>query len=101
MANTNRYRNCSILELDGTRYLGTRKFGEYERRPDDVFHTIREGDQIDLLADHYFGDPKLWWIIADYNGIAFPLELPAHGTVIRIPGYRYAMIVIAEGGNQS
>jgi len=97
MDNTDRYRNCPVLELDGKRYLGTRKFGDYERRSDDVFHTIREGDSIDLLADQYYGDTRFWWIIADYNGLSFPLELPESGTVIRIPDYRYAMLVIAQG----
>ena len=94
---TNRYKNCPTLVLDGKSYLGTRKFGDYSRRSDDVYHTIREGDQIDLLALEYLGDDRYWWIIADYNGLAFPLELPDPGTTLRIPSYSYAMLVIAQG----
>lgn len=30
-------------------------------------HVIIQGDRLDLLADHYFGDPRLWWRILDAN----------------------------------
>lgn len=94
---TNRYKNCETLTLDGRRYLGTRVIPEYPRRPDDRFHTVREADRIDLLAQHYFGDARFWWIIADYNGLSFPLEMPEVGTILRVPEYNYAMLVIAQG----
>lgn len=48
-------------------------------------HMWSQGDTIDGLAQAYYSDPTLWWIIADGNPeIMFWGEI-APGTVIRIP----------------
>lgn len=50
-----------------------------------LHYTVQMGDRVDILASRYFGDPTLWWIIADANPeILFPTALPV-GRVIRIP----------------
>ena len=71
-------------EGDGD-FLGIRPLMDTEPRPDDRFHTVVAGDRIDALAFRYLGKADLWWVICDYNGLAFPLELGT-GTVLRIPG---------------
>ena len=35
---------------------------------DSVGHIWSSGDRLYKLADKYYNDPKLWWIIAWYNG---------------------------------
>ena len=35
----------------------------------DVFITPTYGDRLDTLANEYYGDSSLWWIIAQANGI--------------------------------
>ena len=52
-------------------------------------HVIREGERLDLLARHYYGDPRLWWRILDANpdllsGVELSLK-PRAGEVILIP----------------
>ena len=37
-----------------------------------VLHKIKESDTLDSLAEHYYGRPDLFWIIADYNKIQDP-----------------------------
>jgi len=96
MGKDNRYRKCPVLVLEGMKYLGARAVREYEQRPDDRFHTVREEDRLDILAEKYLGDPRLWWVICDYNGIAFPLQLPPEGTILRIPDYEYVRLVMLE-----
>jgi hypothetical protein len=32
-----------------------------------VEHTIEISDRLDLLADHYYGDDRMWWRIVDAN----------------------------------
>ncbi|MBA3014602.1 MAG: hypothetical protein KKD63_02110 [Proteobacteria bacterium] len=32
-----------------------------------VEHVVKSGDRLDLLARHYYNDPRLWWRIADAN----------------------------------
>ena len=86
----------SILYKDGPKeFLGTRPPIDTTPRPDDRFHTVVEGDRIDLLTFRYLGDANLWWIICDYNDIYFPLELEA-GAVLRIPAYEHVFMRLLE-----
>jgi hypothetical protein len=49
-----------------------------------IYYCV-EFDRIDLLADHFLGDPELWWAIAEANPQwLFWDYLPA-GLAIRIP----------------
>lgn len=48
-----------------------------------VFSTI--GDRLDLLADRYYGDVNLWWIIAQANHIGKGTLNIVPGTQLRIP----------------
>jgi len=82
----------SILFLDGQEeFLGTRPLLDRSPRMDDRFHTVVEGDRVDLLAFRYLGKAELWWIICDYNDVFFPLELDA-GTVLRIPSIEHVQM---------
>jgi len=45
---------------------------------------LQEGVRLDNLAGKYYGDGKLYWIIAAASGIGFCLQTPP-GTVIMIP----------------
>ncbi len=81
---SSRYANC-VLYVDGSdEFIGSRTLIDTLPEPDDIFHTIQEGDRIDLLAYRYLGDASLWWIICDYNYIFFPLDMEI-GAVLRIP----------------
>lgn len=83
-----RYAGC-VLYVDGSvEFLGTRLPIDTSPRPDDTFHTVVESDRIDLIAYSYLGSAGLWWIICDYNGIFFPLELEL-GAVLRIPSIEH------------
>jgi hypothetical protein len=32
-----------------------------------IEHKVTETDRLDLLAQHYYGDDRLWWRIVDAN----------------------------------
>jgi hypothetical protein len=91
-----RYATC-VLYVDGQdEFLGTRSRVDTSPQPDDVFHTVVEGDRIDLVAYRYLGRADLWWVICDYNDVFFPLELEP-GTVMRVPSVeRVHMEVLAQ-----
>ena len=38
-------------------------------------HAVREGERPDHLAARHFGDPELFWRLADANGVLWPDEL--------------------------
>lgn len=49
-------------------------------------YRVVAGDRLDLLADRFYGDVDLWWILARANPeISYPDDIEP-GLVIRIPG---------------
>jgi len=79
-----RYTKCLVYRDRQGLFLGLRPTIKWQPQSDDRFHKVNSGDRIDLLAYQYFGDCRLWWIICDYNGIRFPLDMK-EGMVLRIP----------------
>ena len=79
-----RYAKSVLYTGSGEEFLGARPRLGSVPRPDDRFHTVKDGDRIDLIAHNYLGDAALWWIICDYNDIFYPLDLDS-GVVLRIP----------------
>lgn len=50
-----------------------------------TYHQISGSDRIDLLADQFYGDSRLWWHIADANPEILSWETLTPGQIIRIP----------------
>lgn len=90
-----RYRDCIIYQDGETQFFGARPRLDATPQPDDRFHLVVEGDRIDLLAHRYLGDPTLWWVLCDYNDIAFPLDLTV-GATLRIPSLERVMISLLD-----
>lgn len=87
---------ASILYTSGDGdFLGTRLPTEGKPRPDDRFHTVIEGDRVDLLAHRYLGQADLWWIICDYNDLFFPLALDP-GLALRIPSREHVQMRLLD-----
>tara|TARA_R110001592_G_scaffold99985_5_gene284263 strand:+ start:2940 stop:3302 length:363 start_codon:yes stop_codon:yes gene_type:complete len=52
----------------------------------DIYVYTNRGDRYDLLAQSFYGDSSLWWIIARANTTQTPDSLiPEVGAQIRIP----------------
>jgi hypothetical protein len=48
-------------------------------------HTVKQGDRLDLLAANYLGDPLMFWLVCDANGVVRPNALvETLGTVVNI-----------------
>lgn len=46
--------------------------------------VLREADRLDVIAGRYYGDGRLWWVIAASSNIGWWLQVPV-GTRIVIP----------------
>lgn len=85
-----RYRNTPILKnkniKDGSQYYRGTKYPEVPLSPDDVYVITTEGDKLDVLAQQFYGDKNLWWVISIANsGLAQnSLYIPT-GTQLRLP----------------
>lgn len=65
-------------------YLQRRFVPGPERFADVAEHRVVQGERLDHLAARYYGDPELFWRLADANGALRPDELEAEGTRVRI-----------------
>ena len=69
----NRYANIPELKTStGTRYLGTTFYPEIPYSENDIYVYTTEGDRLDNLAQQYYGDVTLYWIIASANECGKP-----------------------------
>lgn len=46
--------------------------------------VLQESNRLDVMAGMYYGDGRLWWIIAAASGIGWWLQVPP-GTRVLIP----------------
>jgi len=81
-----RYRYSQLVPADDEApvHFGIRPPVVIPANEDDKFHTVVEGDRIDLLAWKYYGNPHYGWIIAEANTVSRPWDLKP-GMVLRIP----------------
>jgi nucleoid-associated protein YgaU len=80
-----RYQFAPLVQDDNGNFIwGNRQALQALSRPDDIFYIVTESERIDNIAYATYGNPALWWIIADYNNIPFPMSLTA-GTTLRMP----------------
>ena len=55
---------------------------------DDYYIIVGEGDRLDNIAFDFYGDPKLWWVIASENnlpGDSLYIPGPDCGKQLKIP----------------
>jgi len=60
---------------------------------DDTYLISSDGDRYDLLADVFYNDPKLWWIIASANNATVDDLAIQPGLQIRVPGDKNKALV--------
>ena len=63
-----RYSNISIIKnTDDKNMYQTVKYPEIGRSFEDIYVYTTIGDRFDTLAQQYYGDSSLWWVIANAN----------------------------------
>jgi len=85
-----RYNNISILNnsaiKSGKRFYRTVKYPEIPLSVSDIYVITQKGDRYDILANQYYNDKSLWWIISIANPSVTQNTLyPPQGVQIRIP----------------
>ena len=71
---------------DKVRFKGV-KYPQIPLAADDLYVYAEEGDRFDILAQTFYSDKDLWWVIAIANPQAYKGSLfPPLGVQIRIPG---------------
>tara|TARA_R110000851_G_scaffold176800_5_gene323546 strand:+ start:1785 stop:2081 length:297 start_codon:yes stop_codon:yes gene_type:complete len=88
-----RYNNIQIRKIQsGKRYFKTVRYPVIEKSLDDRYIVGQFGDRLDNLANQYYEDASLWWIIARANNIGKGDLVVPLGVQLRIP-FEYIAIV--------
>ena len=83
-----RLRTLKVKNINRKRIYRALKYPEIPLSIDDIYITITDGDRLDLLADRYYKDWSLYWIIAAANpNLPFDSLYPILGVQLRIPAY--------------
>jgi len=61
-------------------------------------HTIQQSEVgcLDILADRYYNNQRLWWYIAAFNNIINPIEDMFVGQTLKIPSLTYLQTFLAR-----
>ena len=83
---THRYATIQIIQNSlKKRYYINNIYPDIPVSPDDMYVIPVIGDRLDLLANDYYGDPTLYWIIASANNLSGDSLVPPIGQQLRIP----------------
>ena len=82
----NRYQSIPTIIIDNKPVYRTVKYPEIPLNEDDIYVTTVQGDRFDILANQYYLDETLWWIISTANNSLSQnsLIIP-EGIQLRIP----------------
>jgi hypothetical protein len=63
----NRYQNIPKTKIDGNTVYVTSRYPEVPITSNDIYVYSSQGDRFDTLAQQYYGDSSLWWVISIAN----------------------------------
>ena len=98
-----RYENTPILKTrDNKPYFKSKFYPNIPLSESDVYVVTTVGDRLDSLANSYYRDHTLWWVIAMANNNATKGALyPTPGTQLRIPTDINAVLSLYENFNNA
>ena len=82
-----RYRNIKTLKnTQGIEYYRGTKYPEIPLSENDIYVITVTGDRLDILANRYYGDSTLYWVISSANpSQSFSSMYIIEGSQLRIP----------------
>ena len=82
-----RYQDTTIFKNNtGKRYYSTTKYPEIPLDYNDIYVYSDQGDRFDILAQQYYSDSSLWWVISIANeSLTQGSYYIPEGSQIRIP----------------
>jgi|5_EtaG_2_1085323.scaffolds.fasta_scaffold01713_3 hypothetical protein len=99
---SSRYEQAKILrDENGKRKSNTVIIGAPDVNVSaDIFLEITSPERLDLLANQFYGDASLWWIIASANGLGKGTLYTPEGIILRIPPAQNIQNIIETINNE-
>ena len=63
----NRYQTIPTLKINNKPVYRTVKYPEVPLDENDIYVTTVQGDRFDILANQFYQDQSLWWVISIAN----------------------------------
>ncbi len=88
----NRYSNIStILKTGKGKVYESVLLPNVDATDSDIVVMTVQGDRLDLLANEYYQDPSMWWVIALKNDMTEIDLSMKEGIILRIPSRNEAI----------
>jgi phage tail protein X len=90
----NRYQNIPKTKINKKLVYQTSRYPEVLLSPNDIYVYTTQGDRFDTLAQQYYSDSSLWWVIsiANTDKVNQSTIVIPEGLQIRIPS-TYANVI--------
>jgi hypothetical protein len=96
-----RYRTIEeLVDISGVRYYPNVRYPEIPETDTDLYVITTVGDRYDKLAQQYYSDSSLWWIIASANNYDSATLVPQPGVQLRIPANISRVLELFEEVNK-
>jgi hypothetical protein len=88
----NRYSNIpTILKTGKGKVYDSVLLPNVDANDTDIVVMTVQGDRLDLLANEYYEDPSMWWVIALKNDMTEIDLSMKEGIILRIPSRNEAL----------
>jgi phage tail protein X len=90
----NRYQNIPKTKINKKLVYRTSRYPEVLLSPNDIYVYTTQGDRFDTLAQQYYNNSSLWWVIsiANTDKVNQSTIVIPEGLQIRIPS-TYANVI--------
>lgn len=100
MASRYSYSKTLVTNETKRKYLESTIYPKIKPTDEDIYIIATEGDRLDLLANRYYGDKNLWWVISTANNLNdASLHIEA-GKQLRLPSNIAAILADLEKINR-
>ena len=89
-----------LLDQNGKRRLSSVIIPTPNRMSDDLYIQITSPDRLDKLADTFYNDHKLWYVIAAANGLGKGSLMVPGEIILRIPNIQDVQTIINNTNNE-
>jgi hypothetical protein len=89
----NRYARIPQTKINGKVAYTTVRYPEIPLSADDIYVYTQQGDRFDVLAQDFYQDSSLWWVIAIGNPqVTLGSLLIPPGIQLRIPANQASVV---------
>lgn len=81
----NRYQYIQRTKYDGIPAYVQQLYPSVALANNDYYIEVSYNDRLDLIAQDFYGDSKLWWVVAMANDLPGDSLFPPVGFQLRVP----------------